>query len=170
MLPAGLCHSHVRLLSWCSAQQPASFHCSWAAVHPAECRAGVHLGSWKVLERNREMRCTVSSVKYSGVSKLMPSTSSSPGLGAGSASGDFAPSSPGLRSVSACWARVVGLEASPQGFPVLAKPGLGRRGWGWQGTAVFLFTKTEIFILSSICDIFKCQDLAFLWLSLTEFH
>jgi len=62
-------------------------------------------------------------VKYSGVSKLTPSTSSSPGLGAVSASGNFAPSSAGLRTVSACWERVVGSEASPQGLLVLAKPG-----------------------------------------------
>lgn len=100
-----------------------------------------------------EMRCTVSSVKYSGVSKLTPSTSSSPGLGAGSASGSFAPSSPGLRTVSACWARVVGLEVSPQGLPVLAKPGLGR-GCG-KGQESFCSQKqSEIFILSGICDIF----------------
>lgn len=86
-----------------------------------------------------EMRCTVSSVKYSGVSKLTPSTSSSQGWELGAPLG-FCPLLSWAQDCFCLLGRVVGLEVSPQGLPVLAKPRLGR-GCG-KGQESFLFTKT----------------------------
>lgn len=117
---------------------------------------------------NKTEKCAIqfSSVKYSGVSKLTTSTSSSPGLGAVSASETLAPSSPGLRTISGCQ-----LGGQSSGAPCSSKAvgvGVGR------DRSLFVFvhknSQKSLSWVVSVTSFFKCQDLAFLWLSLPEFH
>lgn len=129
-MPPGLCHSNIRLLSWCLAHQPASLHCSWVPVFPAECRAGTHLGSRKGIGTKQKCAVQFSTVKYSGVSKFMTSTSSSPELEAVSASETLAPSSPGLRTISGC-----GLGGRSSGAPCSSQAVVG----GARDRSLFVF-------------------------------